>query len=263
MGATPRLVDVDPDSHLLTAEIVERNLDAERALRDPGSPVRRDRRHGSDPRARPRGRGPRGRGRLPGARRALPRQAGREASARSAASASTRPRTSAPGATAGAVVTSGPKLAERVRLLRAHGEKPRYHHRLIGGTARIDALQAAVLRRKLTRLDGWNEERRRLGQLLRAALAGPRPPSGRPWRQPTSLPFDGRRPRLSPVRRSQRAARRAARAPHRVRRRLGGPLSRADPPHRRLRAARARGGQPARVRAAGRADLLAARCSRA
>jgi dTDP-3-amino-3,4,6-trideoxy-alpha-D-glucose transaminase len=70
----------------------------------------------------------------------------------------------------GAVVTSTPELADRVRLLRAHGERPRYHHRVVGSTARLDALQAAVLRRKLTRLDGWNDERRRLGTELRERL---------------------------------------------------------------------------------------------
>jgi dTDP-4-amino-4,6-dideoxygalactose transaminase len=70
----------------------------------------------------------------------------------------------------GAVVTSRPELADRVRLLRAHGERPRYHHRVVGSTARLDALQAAVLRRKLTRLDGWNAERRRLGVALREKL---------------------------------------------------------------------------------------------
>ncbi len=58
-----------------------------------------------------------------------------------------------------------------MRLLRAHGERPRYHHRVVGSTARLDALQAAVLRRKLTRLDGWNDERRRLGAELRERLA--------------------------------------------------------------------------------------------
>lgn len=71
----------------------------------------------------------------------------------------------------GAVVTSDAALAHRVELLRSHGERPRYRHRQIGTTARLDALQAAVLRRKLTRLDGWNAERRRLGAALRELLA--------------------------------------------------------------------------------------------
>ena len=57
-----------------------------------------------------------------------------------------------------------------MRLLRAHGERPRYHHLLVGSTARLDALQAAVLRRKLTRLDGWNDERRWLAAELRARI---------------------------------------------------------------------------------------------
>ncbi len=71
----------------------------------------------------------------------------------------------------GAVVTAIPELADRVRLLRSHGERPRYHHCMVGATARLDALQAAILRRKLKRLDGWNEDRRQLGAALRARLA--------------------------------------------------------------------------------------------
>jgi dTDP-3-amino-3,4,6-trideoxy-alpha-D-glucose transaminase len=83
----------------------------------------------------------------------------------------------------GAVVTAVPELADRLRLLRSHGERPRYHHRVVGSTARLDALQAAVLRRKLTRLDGWNDERRRLGAELRErllALGGAVGPMGVP-----------------------------------------------------------------------------------
>ncbi len=85
----------------------------------------------------------------------------------------------------GAVVTADPALADRVRLLRAHGERPRYHHREVGATARLDALQAAVLRRKLVRLEHCNEQRRQLGAALRERLAG------NSLVDPVQLPFDG------------------------------------------------------------------------
>ncbi|MBV9417924.1 MAG: DegT/DnrJ/EryC1/StrS family aminotransferase [Solirubrobacterales bacterium] len=71
---------------------------------------------------------------------------------------------------AGALVTSDPHVADRVRLMRAHGERIRYHHEVIGMTARMDALQAAILRVKLRRLDGWNDARRRIGAALIEAL---------------------------------------------------------------------------------------------
>jgi dTDP-3-amino-3,4,6-trideoxy-alpha-D-glucose transaminase len=71
----------------------------------------------------------------------------------------------------GAVVTSVAELADRVRLLRSHGERPRYRHRVVGATARLDALQAAVLRHKLRRLDAWNDARRELGAALHARIA--------------------------------------------------------------------------------------------
>jgi dTDP-3-amino-3,4,6-trideoxy-alpha-D-glucose transaminase len=72
----------------------------------------------------------------------------------------------------GGIVTHDPEVAERVKLLRSHGESPRYHHRIVGTTARLDALQAALLRVKLRRLDAANDARRRLGAALREGLAG-------------------------------------------------------------------------------------------
>ena len=72
----------------------------------------------------------------------------------------------------GAIVTADEELAKRIRLLRSHGESPRYHHRIVGTTARLDALQAAILRVKLRHLDARNADRRRLGAALRAGLEG-------------------------------------------------------------------------------------------
>lgn len=72
----------------------------------------------------------------------------------------------------GAIVSADGDLAGRVRLLRSHGEQPRHHHRIVGATARLDALQAALLRVKLRHLDARNEDRRRLGATLRDGVEG-------------------------------------------------------------------------------------------
>jgi dTDP-3-amino-3,4,6-trideoxy-alpha-D-glucose transaminase len=170
-GATPRLVDVDPDTHLLTAEIVAAAIGPATACvmpvhlygrtvemaplldlaRRAGILVVEDacQAHGALYRGR------------------------RAGSLGDAGCFSFYPaKNLGAWGDGGAIVTNDVELARRVRLLRAHGESPRYYHRVRGTTSRLDAIQAAVLRVKLRRLDGWNERRRRAGASLAAALAG-------------------------------------------------------------------------------------------
>jgi dTDP-4-amino-4,6-dideoxygalactose transaminase len=59
----------------------------------------------------------------------------------------------------GMVVTSDSARAEKLAILRAHGSKPKYHHKVIGGNFRLDALQAAVVLAKLPHLEEWTRAR--------------------------------------------------------------------------------------------------------
>ncbi len=71
----------------------------------------------------------------------------------------------------GAVVTNNPQIADMVKLLRQHGAKSSYYHVLTGFTSRLDALQAAILRVKLKRLDEWSSLRREKASLYSKLLS--------------------------------------------------------------------------------------------
>src|SRR5882672_4271688 len=64
----------------------------------------------------------------------------------------------------GMLTTNDVEHAQRLRMLRLHGEEQKYHHKIIGINSRLDALQAAVLRVKLRHLDDWTNARQRKAQ---------------------------------------------------------------------------------------------------
>ncbi len=73
---------------------------------------------------------------------------------------------------AGAVTTNDPALAAKLKRIRNGGQTDRYHHIDPGWNSRLDEIQAAVLRARLTRLPSWTERRRALAARYRAGLAG-------------------------------------------------------------------------------------------
>lgn len=72
----------------------------------------------------------------------------------------------------GAVTTNDPILAGRIRLLRNYGSSTKYHNEVVGYNSRLDEMQAALLRVKLTRLDEWNERRRQVAAQYLRELSG-------------------------------------------------------------------------------------------
>ena len=70
----------------------------------------------------------------------------------------------------GMVTTNSSEFAGKLRLLRNHGFKTKYHNEILGGNFRLDEIQAAVLRVKLKYLDGWTEGRRRNAGIYHTAL---------------------------------------------------------------------------------------------
>lgn len=70
----------------------------------------------------------------------------------------------------GMVTCATAELAEKVKVLRNHGSKVRYHHSTIGFNSRLDDIQAAILRVKLRRIDEFNAGRRRVAHLYSELL---------------------------------------------------------------------------------------------
>jgi len=96
---------------------------------------------------------------------------------------------------AGMVTTQDAALAERVRMLRAHGMRRRYFHDEVGWNSRLDTLQAAVLCVKLRHVDAGNRRRRELAALYdrlfhQTGLAGATTAEGLvlPWTDPRAEP---------------------------------------------------------------------------
>lgn len=61
---------------------------------------------------------------------------------------------------AGMIVTNDDEIAEKMRVIRVHGSKPKYYHHVLGYNSRLDELQAAILNVKFPHLDKWGELRR-------------------------------------------------------------------------------------------------------
>src|SRR5262249_31315243 len=68
---------------------------------------------------------------------------------------------------AGAVTTNDPELAQKIRMLRDHGQARKYYHEVEGYNGRLDAIQAGILSVKLKHLPERNESRRADGERYR------------------------------------------------------------------------------------------------
>jgi dTDP-4-amino-4,6-dideoxygalactose transaminase len=79
----------------------------------------------------------------------------------------------------GAVTTNDEKIAQKIRMLRDHGQAKKYHHEFEGYNGRLDAIQTGILRVKLKHLPEWNEQRRRNALLYNEYFARASEPATR------------------------------------------------------------------------------------
>jgi len=71
----------------------------------------------------------------------------------------------------GLISTTDAKIADELRLLRAHGSRKKYQYEILGTNSRLDALHAAILRVKLPHLQGWAEKRSEHAELYKTLFA--------------------------------------------------------------------------------------------
>ena len=71
----------------------------------------------------------------------------------------------------GLVTTNSEDIAEKIKILRNHGQGPTYFYQIIGGNFRLDSIQAAILDVKLKYLDSWNDKRRQHAALYDSLFA--------------------------------------------------------------------------------------------
>lgn len=71
----------------------------------------------------------------------------------------------------GMITTNNDDLADKIRMLRVHGSRPKYYHRMVGVNSRLDAIQAAILSVKLNYLDSWSKARAEVADRYDEALS--------------------------------------------------------------------------------------------
>ncbi|MDO9565965.1 MAG: DegT/DnrJ/EryC1/StrS family aminotransferase [Candidatus Desulfaltia sp.] len=71
----------------------------------------------------------------------------------------------------GIVTTNSEALHDKLRILRVHGGRPKYYHKMIGGNFRLDALQAGIVSLKLSHLDNWTKARQENASRYRELFA--------------------------------------------------------------------------------------------
>lgn len=102
----------------------------------------------------------------------------------------------------GLIVTDDDEVAEQARMLRVHGALKKYQNEMLGYNSRLDTIQAAILRTKLTYIDEWNQARHQVAQTYNQSLAdlpgviAPHATEGHVFHQYTIRVLEGQRDAL-------------------------------------------------------------------